>query len=628
MNGHEPATLSTQGARPASATGLLFGGIWGFLIFAASLPLGGHVEPWDGTPGYYPIALMLGGIIAAVRLRTRPFAVWLGLVLGQAAWVVFASASGPGNLWPIGLAFTMIATALVFPGWWMGRFFTRHRMAGWLALQATALGWMWVSRDSLLDGARSLSVGLLKWREPDLEWKLVRFFVDVGITLGERFLAGVAAVVGAVLVAFVLARRGFGVGVASAVLVWIVVFGASRSGVDFAGGFVAVVLPLLLIMVLLEARAIFHARSRWMTVPAWTPAVGLLLPCTSARVVRGMVGPLAMAASLTVVGVVGSLTYRSPMSDLVLGDRLATTLRAEAAEGRVSLMVDGPVYTPVVAGDVIGTTALAPSRWVPLDRDGVPKGMPIAVDVPELEQVGLFPDGSLRHFTNTGDAVVVIDPASGRTSRIPVSVGRSTIACSTRCVADPTLPSRMVVVKEFENEGWVLDPSGAVVARFFGTLHAANLVASRKDGAVYWNLMGGSPRIGRFDVATGTVTLFEAPWATGDLLVRENLGELWVSLPTRGSIAVYTLPKPGATEPRLVRLRPAPFGVRGVAIDEDRGVYLGLGGVGGGLEVRRLIDDDVVASPSTAPWARKIAVLPGGGRAVVTSVGGALVVRY
>jgi hypothetical protein len=93
VNGHEPATLSTQGARPASAPGLLFGGIWGFLIFAASLPLGGHVEPWDGTPGYYPIALIIGGIIAASRLRTRPFAVWLGLVVGQAAWVLFASES-------------------------------------------------------------------------------------------------------------------------------------------------------------------------------------------------------------------------------------------------------------------------------------------------------------------------------------------------------------------------------------------------------------------------------------------------------------------------------------------------------------------------------------------------------
>lgn len=629
VSGHDPVAQPTKDGRPAFLPGLWFGAAWGCAIFAASLPLAGHVEPWDGLPGYYPFALLLGGILAAFSLRVRPAALWVGVVIGQEAYVVFLSKSGPGNLWPIGLLFAMAASLLIVAGWYAGTLFKSRPWLGWLSLHATAALAVWTSRDALLDVGRSASVVLLKWRTPDLEWKLIRFFVDIGITAEVRWFAGAVAVAAASVVAWGVARRGIAFGVALAAAVWGAVAAAAALGVDLAGGFTAFVVPALLVFVLVESFATFRGSWSWLRVFAWTPLIGLLYPCASTRVLRGTAGPFAMAASLMILGVVGGLTYRSPLSDVELGERLALRLRADAAEGRAPLVVDGPVYTPVAASnDLVGVTGLAPSRWIPLDREGSPVGTPIAVDVPELEQVGLFPDGSLRHFTNTGDAVVVVDPLRRTTSRLPVALGRPTLACSTRCVADPTDPSRMVVMKEFENEGWILAPSGAVVARFVGTLHAANMAPSRRDGAVYWNFMGGSSRLGRYDVARGHVHFFEAPAPTGDLRVREESGELWVSLPTRAEVAVYTLPKAGETTASLVRLRPAPFGVRGLAIDEARGVYAALGGVGGRLEVRRLIDDALVASPPTAPWARKVEVLPGGGRVLVTTAGGALVVRY
>ena len=111
--------------------GIAFGAAWGVAIFALSLPIAGHVEPWDGLPGYYPFALVLGGVVAAFVVRTKPYALWLGLVLGQQAFVVFLSSHGPGNLWPIGMVFGMCASLLAVVGWWIGA--AAKRCVSWLA---------------------------------------------------------------------------------------------------------------------------------------------------------------------------------------------------------------------------------------------------------------------------------------------------------------------------------------------------------------------------------------------------------------------------------------------------------------------------------------------------------------
>ena len=85
--------------------GFVFGAVWGFGIYALSLPIGGHLEPWDATPGYYPGALVLGGLVAGMLLRARPWALWLGLVVGQAVDVLFVAPGAPLSLWPLSLVF-------------------------------------------------------------------------------------------------------------------------------------------------------------------------------------------------------------------------------------------------------------------------------------------------------------------------------------------------------------------------------------------------------------------------------------------------------------------------------------------------------------------------------------------
>ncbi len=109
--------------------GFAFGAAWGFAIFALSLPLGGHVEPWDGLPGYYPIALVLGGLLAGIFLRARPLPLWLGLMVGKVFYVCVCSSRGPGNLWPIGLAFDAVASLLALVGFWVGVWLARRMVA-------------------------------------------------------------------------------------------------------------------------------------------------------------------------------------------------------------------------------------------------------------------------------------------------------------------------------------------------------------------------------------------------------------------------------------------------------------------------------------------------------------------
>ena len=122
----ETAEQGAPSPRASAWPGLVFGAAWGFAIFALSLPIAGHVEPWDGRPGYYPVALLLGGFVAAFVRRTRPLPLWCGLVVGQQIFVFFASGSGAGNLWPIGMAFGAVSSLIAPVGWWIGALLARR----------------------------------------------------------------------------------------------------------------------------------------------------------------------------------------------------------------------------------------------------------------------------------------------------------------------------------------------------------------------------------------------------------------------------------------------------------------------------------------------------------------------
>ena len=122
----ETAEQGAPSPRAPAWHGLLFGAAWGFAIFALSLPIAGHIEPWDGLPGYYPCALLLGGLVAAFFRRTRPLPLWCGLVVGQQIYVFFVSSSGAGNLWPIGIAFGAVSSLIAPVGWCIGALFVRR----------------------------------------------------------------------------------------------------------------------------------------------------------------------------------------------------------------------------------------------------------------------------------------------------------------------------------------------------------------------------------------------------------------------------------------------------------------------------------------------------------------------
>ncbi len=72
-------------------------------VWALSIPVTGHTEPWDAGPLYYPVALAVGGAVAGILVPRHPLAHYIGAIFGQAVyeWVVLE----PGPLFLLGLAF-------------------------------------------------------------------------------------------------------------------------------------------------------------------------------------------------------------------------------------------------------------------------------------------------------------------------------------------------------------------------------------------------------------------------------------------------------------------------------------------------------------------------------------------
>lgn len=110
-------------------SGFVFGAAWGFGIYALSLPIGGHLEPWDATPGYYPGTLVLGGLVAGLLLRARPWPLWLGLVAGQAIHVLFVAPGAPLTLWPLSLVFGGASSLFALLGLAVANWLMRRKQA-------------------------------------------------------------------------------------------------------------------------------------------------------------------------------------------------------------------------------------------------------------------------------------------------------------------------------------------------------------------------------------------------------------------------------------------------------------------------------------------------------------------
>ena len=99
----------------------------GFVIWALSPWLTGHLEPWDAPGGYYFFALLLAGAMSAFIAARPLWAHYLGCVFGQLVYGVLFLPIGP--LAVIGLLF-LVVWSLVFL---VGAYLTslvRTRLAG------------------------------------------------------------------------------------------------------------------------------------------------------------------------------------------------------------------------------------------------------------------------------------------------------------------------------------------------------------------------------------------------------------------------------------------------------------------------------------------------------------------
>jgi hypothetical protein len=86
----------------------------GVLIWALSPIVAGTKEPWDSNGLYYPLALLMAGLILGA---TRPRLFWIhypGILFGQCIWGYFFLPSGP--LWVFGMGFLVVYSALCFLG--------------------------------------------------------------------------------------------------------------------------------------------------------------------------------------------------------------------------------------------------------------------------------------------------------------------------------------------------------------------------------------------------------------------------------------------------------------------------------------------------------------------------------
>ena len=66
---------------------ILSGSFCGWLIWALSPWLGGHTEPWDANPIYYPLALGMSGLLFGVLHGARFWTGLLGLYIGQVSTI-------------------------------------------------------------------------------------------------------------------------------------------------------------------------------------------------------------------------------------------------------------------------------------------------------------------------------------------------------------------------------------------------------------------------------------------------------------------------------------------------------------------------------------------------------------
>ena len=81
------------------------------LIWALSRQLSGSAEPWDADNSFYPVALIVTGVLVGGILQKPLWALYIGAVGGQLLYMLVFLTSGP--LLVLGIAF-LFAYALLY----------------------------------------------------------------------------------------------------------------------------------------------------------------------------------------------------------------------------------------------------------------------------------------------------------------------------------------------------------------------------------------------------------------------------------------------------------------------------------------------------------------------------------
>ena len=107
---------------PRRWSAFLLGLILGAAIWLLSPWITGRSEPWDAEGGYYAGALLATGAFGGLLLPLNWPAVALGIFGGQVLVILGGVLADPasGSLWPLGLVFLGVYSALALVGALLG----------------------------------------------------------------------------------------------------------------------------------------------------------------------------------------------------------------------------------------------------------------------------------------------------------------------------------------------------------------------------------------------------------------------------------------------------------------------------------------------------------------------------
>ena len=96
----------------------------GAAIWLLSPAITGHREAWDAPGPYFPVALVVAGVIAGALKPCRPWRAGMWIYLGQVTAMLLMS-RGDFGLLPLGLVvlvgFTLLSVAAAAVGGWLCR---------------------------------------------------------------------------------------------------------------------------------------------------------------------------------------------------------------------------------------------------------------------------------------------------------------------------------------------------------------------------------------------------------------------------------------------------------------------------------------------------------------------------